>query len=116
MCVCVFVCCVLCVLVCGVLWCFVVVCCVLVCVELCVARLGKQKKPPCVDSKRLRVYQHHATVITEKILLFEDHNYVCTMLINSQKKRGMLCNLFVEHCTHILSCISRHFNFAARRS
>ena len=24
------------------------------------ARLGTQKKPPCVDSKRPRVYRHHA--------------------------------------------------------
>ena len=31
-----------------------------VCVVWCVARLGTQKKPPCVGSKRLRVYRHHA--------------------------------------------------------
>ena len=48
-----FVCCMLCVLVwlllcvvCGGVW--------------CVARLGTQKKPPCVDAKRPRVYRHHA--------------------------------------------------------
>ena len=45
-------------------WCCVaVLCCVLccvVCVVWCVARLGTQKKPPCVDSKRPRVYRHHA--------------------------------------------------------
>ena len=34
-------------------------CCV-VCVVWRVARLGTQKKPPCVDSKRPRVYRHHA--------------------------------------------------------
>ena len=50
---------------CCVLWCCVVcvLCCVLccvVCVVWCVARLGTQKKPPCVDSKRPRVYRHHA--------------------------------------------------------
>ena len=41
----------------------VVLCCVLccvVCVVWCVARLGTQKTPPCVDSKRPRVYRHHA--------------------------------------------------------
>ena len=32
-------------------------CSVFVCVELCVARLGKEKKPPYVDSKRSRVYR-----------------------------------------------------------
>ena len=37
----------------------VVLCCV-VCVVWCVARLGTQKTPPCVDSKRPRVYRHHA--------------------------------------------------------
>ena len=36
-----------------------VVCCG-VCVVWCVARLGTQKKPPCVDSKRPRVCRHHA--------------------------------------------------------
>ena len=36
-----------------------VLCCV-VCVVWCVARLGTQKKPSCVDSKRPRVYRHHA--------------------------------------------------------
>ena len=62
-CVVCFVCCVLCV-VCGV-WCVVcvgvcVVC--VVCVVWCGAGrgLGTQKKPPCVDSKRPRVYRHHA--------------------------------------------------------
>ena len=52
---------------CGaVLWCCVVCCVVLcvwcgvLCVVWCVARLGTQKKPPCVDSKRPRVYRHHA--------------------------------------------------------
>ena len=38
-------------------WCCVLWC---VCVVLCVARLGTQKTPPCVDSKRPRVYRHHA--------------------------------------------------------
>ena len=53
---------------CGVVWCCVVCVCVCVCVLCCVvcvvcgvvARLGTQKKPPCVDSKRPRVYRHHA--------------------------------------------------------
>ena len=40
-------------------WCCVLWCCV-VCVVWCVARLGTQKKPPCVDAKRPRVYRHHA--------------------------------------------------------
>ena len=40
--------------------CCVVCCVVLCCVVWCVARLGTQKKPPCVDSKRPRVYRHHA--------------------------------------------------------
>ena len=50
-----------CLCVCGVVCCGVVWCvwCV-VCVVWCVARLGTQKKPPCVDSKRPRVYRHHA--------------------------------------------------------
>ena len=46
---------------CGVVCCVVlcvVLCCV--CVVWCVARLGTQKTPPCVDSKRPRVYRHHA--------------------------------------------------------
>ena len=52
-----------CVWCCGV-WC-VVLCCVVLCVVWCgvvwcVARLGTQRKPPCVDSKRPRVYRHHA--------------------------------------------------------
>ena len=60
--------CVLCGVVCVCVLCCVlcVVCCVL-CVVLCVcgvvcgaARLGTQKKPPCVDSKRPRICQHHA--------------------------------------------------------
>ena len=37
-------------------------------------------------------------VLLGKYLLFQDHNYVCKVLINSKKKKGMLCNLFVEHC------------------
>ena len=37
-------------------------CCVLCCVVWCVARLGTQKKPPCVDSKRPRVYRLHTEV------------------------------------------------------
>ena len=53
LCLCFRVCMVLCVLCC-------VVCCVVCCVWWCVARLGTQKKPPCVDSKRPRVYRHHA--------------------------------------------------------
>ena len=42
-------------------WCVVrVVCCVL-CVLSCVWRgLARRKNPPCVDSKRPRVYWHHA--------------------------------------------------------
>ena len=48
-------------------WCCVL-CCVLCCIVLCcvcgvvwcVARLGTQKTPPCVDSKRPHVYRHHA--------------------------------------------------------
>ena len=60
---CVFVCC--CVLVCVVcvVWCVlcgVCECVCVVCVVWCVARLGTQEKPPCVDSKRPRVYRHHA--------------------------------------------------------
>ena len=38
--------------------CVVVLCGV--CVVWCVARLGTQKKPPCKDAKRPRVYRHHA--------------------------------------------------------
>ena len=61
---CVVLCCV--VLCCVVLCCVVVVlCCVVlcgVCVVWCVARLGTQKQPPCVDSKRPRVYRHHAHI------------------------------------------------------
>ena len=45
-----YVCCVLCVLV----WLLLLLC--VVCCVLC----GTQKKPPCVDSKRPRVYRHHA--------------------------------------------------------
>ena len=49
---------------CGVVWCAwcCVLCCVCCvwCVVWCVARLGMQKKPPCVDSKRPRVHRHHA--------------------------------------------------------
>ena len=45
---------------CCVLWCCVVCVWCVVCVVWCVARLGTQKKPPCVDSKRPRVYRHHA--------------------------------------------------------
>ena len=63
-CCCVLCCVVLCVVVlCGVVWCVCVcVCgvCVCVCVVVGFARLGTQKKPPCVDSKRPRVYRHHA--------------------------------------------------------
>ena len=40
-----------------VVWCLVS--CGVVCCVLCVV-CGKQKKPPCVDSKRPRVYRHHA--------------------------------------------------------
>ena len=40
------------------LWC--VVCCVVLCVVWCVARLGTQKEPPCVDSKRFRVCRQNA--------------------------------------------------------
>ena len=47
-----FVCCVLCVLV----WLLLLL---LLCVVCCVW-CGTQKKPPCVDSKRPRVYRHHA--------------------------------------------------------
>ena len=47
------VCCVLCVLVC-------VVCVCLWCVVVFGVWCGTQKKPPCVESKRPRVYQHHA--------------------------------------------------------
>ena len=36
-----------------------------------------------------------------KYQLIQDHNYVCKVLINSKKKKGMLCNLFVEHCMFI---------------
>ena len=61
---CVLWCCVVCVLCVCVLCCVCGVVCVLcVCVVFvvwCVARLGTQKKPPCVDSQRPRVYQHHA--------------------------------------------------------
>ena len=47
---------------CVVLCCVVLCCVVLCCVVWCVARLGTEKKPPCVDSKRPRVYRHHAHV------------------------------------------------------
>ena len=61
--------CVLCVLWC--VWCVVVcVCCVLVCVELCVARLGTQKKTsvcrfktfPCVPAPPAHVLPHAGVV------------------------------------------------------
>ena len=50
---CVVVCC------CVLVWCVRVVVCL--CVLSCVWRgLARRRKPPCVDSKRSRVYRHHA--------------------------------------------------------
>ena len=77
--VCVYVC--ICVCVCVLTWlCACDVCCFVLCVVvlyvllvvwccvvLCgVVRLGMRKTPPCVDSKRLRVYVQHVPVCTGK--------------------------------------------------
>ena len=37
----------------------------------------------------------HASQLLRKYQLFQHHNYVCKVLINSKKKKVMLCNLFV---------------------
>ena len=37
----------------------------------------------------------HTSQLLRKYQLFQHHNYVCNVLINSKKKRVMLCNLFV---------------------
>ena len=38
---------------------------------LCVARLGTRKNPPCIDSKRPRVYVQNVTVVCQQ------HAHIC---------------------------------------
>ena len=41
--------------------------------------------------------------LAKNVELFQHHNYVCKVLINSKKKNVMLCNLFVAN-SKVLSC------------